>query len=139
MPELTSVSDLMELLTVQQEDIARAPNYHLKVKGHADFNDVHASQEASGLFDIMKQVAGDQSKPFDLHQTFGAALREPIRLLARYNAWTDGFFMDMPVVDGEDNRIALWNPLGYAVKTSPEGRAEYITPGVLLYTRPTFT
>lgn len=131
--------DLMEMLEIQQSDIATNPNFHLKIKGHADFNDVHASTDMNGLFKLMQDTYANMAKPFDMHQAMGQALREPIRLLARYNAWTEPFFTDFPVEDGADNRIALWNPLGYAVKSSPDGRAQYITPGTLLYTRPTFT
>jgi hypothetical protein len=39
---------------------------------------------------------------------------------------------------GEDNRIAIDDPLGSAFISSPGGRVEYVTPGVQRYVRPTF-
>lgn len=72
------------------------------------------------------------------HELMAQGVREPIRTLARYKQWTNIFFVDWALGPAEDNRIPLDNPIGSAFISSPEGRPQYITPGVQQYTRPNF-
>jgi len=90
-----------------------------------------------GIQDLMRETAATMDR--SAHQTFGAALLPPIRLLARYKAWTQEFLMPQSFELGEDNRIAIDAPLGSAFLTAPGGRIEYVTPGVQRYVRPTFS
>lgn len=101
---------------------------HLEVKGSA---------EMQALQELMRQSGANPSK--EQAQLSGAAFRDPIRLLARYKEWTNVFFAPMSVGEGEDNAIPIDNPIGSAFVSSPEGRVNFITPGVQQFVRPTFT
>lgn len=85
---------------------------------------------------LMKETAGTMDRA--AHAAMGAALLPPIRTLSRYKAWTQEFLAPQSFELGEDNRIALDNPIGSAYLSSPGGRVEYVTPGVQKYTRPSF-
>jgi len=89
------------------------------------------------LLDLMRET-GKNLTDRGLHQAMGEAMLPPIRLLARYKAWTQEFLMPQSFALGEDNKIAIDNPLGAAYLSSPGGRVEYVTPGVQRYTRPSF-
>lgn len=96
----------------------------------------HASV-ISSIQDMMKAIGNsmDQAE----HAALGAAVREPIRTLARYKAWTNMFFVEDPRGIADDNRIPVDTPIGKAFATSPEGRAQLIRLGVQQWVRPTFT
>ena len=100
---------------------------HLELKGSA---------ELQALVDAMKEV-GASSDPA-VHQAFGAAVREPIRTLARYQEWAQYFFAPDPRGVTEDNAIPLDLPIGSAFVSSPDGRVQYFRPGVQQWTRPLF-
>lgn len=85
--------------------------------------------------DLIRQTAAAGR---DAHEAMGAAVREPIRQLARYKEWTHVFFTPWSLAPTDDNRIPLDNPIGAAFISSPEGRPMMVTPGVQLWTRPSF-
>lgn len=102
------------------------------VEGSAQYNSSIDSIQA-----MMREIGNSQDT--ETHMALGAAVREPIRTLARYKAWTQIFFAEDPRGPADDNRIPVDQPIGNAYATSPEGRPQLVRLGVQQWVRPTFT
>ena len=97
---------------------------------------VKGAAQLDAVQELMRRTGTSMAR--EDHLAMGAAIREPIRLLARYKTWAVDFFADWPVAYGEDNKIPVDDPIGASFVSSPEGRVQYITPGVQQFTRPAF-
>lgn len=111
--------------------LAEGESGKIAVEGSVQERDALAA-----IMDAMRTLGGSSIK--EEHALMGAAVREPIRQLARYKQYTNGFFSDWPLAPTDDNRIPLDNPIGVAFQTAPDGRPEMITLGIQLWTRPSF-
>jgi len=98
--------------------------------------EVKGSAELQALQEAMRQAGASSSR--EDHEMIGAAAREPIRLLARYKEWTQFFYAPMSLGMTEDNAIPTDQPIGSAFISSPEGRVNFIRPGVQQWYRPGF-
>lgn len=115
------------------------PRPEILVAGEGGNTMEAAEQYKTNLDSIQKLMTeAGLSTDKDVHAMVGAGVREPIRILARYKAWTNTFFTDWTLDPADDNRIPLDQPIGTAFISSVEGRAFRVTPGVQLWTRPTF-
>ena len=85
----------------------------------------------------LMKATGHSVKAED-HSAMGAAVREPIRMLARYASWTEVFFEAMPLGPMDDNKIPVDQPIGAALISSPEGRPEAVILGIQQYVRPSW-
>lgn len=101
---------------------------------------VEGSKAHQTSLEAMNELLRDtaRSNDRDKHIALGAAVREPIRQLIRYQAWTGGFFAPDPRGPTDDNRIPVDQPIGMAFYSSPEGKPVYITQGVQQWVRPSF-
>lgn len=118
--------------------IAGLDGGQLAVEGSADqFKSVEAIQT------LMRELGSgaDFASMAEREKRFAlaSAVREPIRTLARYKAWTMNFFAEDPRGPADDNRIPVDSPIGKAWESSPEGRPQMIRVGVQQWTRPSFT
>ncbi len=102
------------------------------VEGSAQYGTTIDSIQA-----MMREIGNTQD--VDMHTALGAAVREPIRTLARYKAWTQIFFAEDPRGPADDNRIPVDQPIGKAYATSPEGRPQLVRLGAQQWVRPTFS
>ena len=146
MPNEQKFSDLVQVRIdygdrpqVGQGGIAAMPRPHFVVVGEGE-NNMQANQlyatNLQTIQDLMRTVgaSGDKAQ----HELMGAGVREPIRVMARYKAWTNTFFSDWPLDPADDNRIPVDQPIGAAFISTPEGRAFRVTPGVQQFVRPSF-
>lgn len=95
-----------------------------------------AEENLSYVQDLMRQAGTDDSR--ELHQMVGQGIREPIRQLAAYVAWTPRFFVPWNLGDTEDNRIPVDEPIAVAYITHPDGEVFFVRPN-LRWARPDFT
>lgn len=63
------------------------------------------------------------------HKALGATIIGPIKQVAAYQEWTNGFFQPRNIVDGEVVRIALTRPTMIALYTSTAGEVLFTRPG----------
>lgn len=146
MPNEQTFSDLVRVVIdygkkpeVGQGGMVLVPRPRFEVIGTGE-NEMQANQmqatNLQAIQDLMRTVgaSGDKAQ----HELMGAGVREPIRIMARYKAWTNTFFSDWPLDPADDNRIPVDSPIGAAFISTPEGRAFKVTPGVQQFTRPSF-
>jgi len=79
-----------------------------------------------------------RSTDVNMHHQLAAALIEPIRKIAPYVEWTQTFFVQRNLKDGEDPALPLDDYTCAAFYTGPTGQALFTRPG-RRYFRPDFT